>query len=713
MKLYARKPMVTFALSMLVVALLPLCFGWVFYARSSQVVESQQRRLVEQSMDLTLQIMDRDITAVSNVAIQLRSALRGLAMPDEKDLTVDNRLAFLNASKRMREALAKTDAFIDNIYMTRADGLYAVSSRSVLEKELLYKRYFQPSGLTMADMDALHQRQESGTLLSLNGKCPVFVVSMKDKDTSRTLVLLLSERYLSSLVEKCGLDDVSYYLQDKNGKVILSREVDPREDDRVVTYASSAGEYELCAHIPLSRLSGNSAMLRVLYVSMLGATLLLSALLICTLSRRVAMPINDIISQIRMHTREDETWEGLEGLSLIENAVSQMIVEQQAYARSMAHYQEHEEMHRLSDALLGLSRARQEDGGAYVVACFPFWEGDTAEKLYAAIMGAPTPGYLKNCACIRDVMCLLLEKQTGAMNEDEAARALEDVLAAMDDGDTPGRSCAMSMVHTSAGEIETAYQEAGMACDVLPGADDCTVMRFDTIRYTPEYFMRDWRHLDKQMTFARLISSKDYRGAVAFLPEMFPEEFLCSPRSTLAKLHLSSLKFQFLHDVEHPNMGQGDADEINRTLVREIIGCKTHQELLKVMQTYLQELSEQTDKAASDEDTGEEMNEVKAYIRRHSMDAQLSVAAVAEQFGLTANTLSKQFSRKTDMGVLQYIHRIRIENACNLLLADESTPIADIAARVGYTSILTFNRAFKARYQMTPSEYRKVHHNLL
>ena len=104
---------------------------------------------------------------------------------------------------------------------------------------------------------------------------------------------------------------------------------------------------------------------------------------------------------------------------------------------------------------------------------------------------------------------------------------------------------------------------------------------------------------------------------------------------------------------------------------------------------------------------------MKAYIRRHSMDAQLSVAAVAEQFGLTANTLSKQFSRKTGMGVLQYIHRIRIENACNLLLADESTPIADIAARVGYTSILTFNRAFKARYQMTPSEYRKVHHNLL
>ena len=73
------------------------------------------------------------------------------------------------------------------------------------------------------------------------------------------------------------------------------------------------------------------------------------------------------------------------------------------------------------------------------------------------------------------------------------------------------------------------------------------------------------------------------------------------------------------------------------------------------------------------------------------------------------NRLSKLFSRCTGVGVLQYIHKIRIEEACTLLLTDESMTIADVAAQVGYTSTLTFTRAFKARYHMTPGEYRRLH----
>ena len=46
---------------------------------------------------------------------------------------------------------------------------------------------------------------------------------------------------------------------------------------------------------------------------------------------------------------------------------------------------------------------------------------------------------------------------------------------------------------------------------------------------------------------------------------------------------------------------------------------------------------------------------------------------------------------------------------CTLLLTDESMTIADVAAQVGYTSTLTFTRAFKARYHMTPGEYRRLH----
>mgnify|MGYP004699918335 CR=1 FL=1 len=48
-----------------------------------------------------------------------------------------------------------------------------------------------------------------------------------------------------------------------------------------------------------------------------------------------------------------------------------------------------------------------------------------------------------------------------------------------------------------------------------------------------------------------------------------------------------------------------------------------------------------------------------------------------------------------------------IENACNLILSTELT-LSEVAQRVGYTSSLTFTRAFKARYHMSSSEWRKL-----
>ena len=98
---------------------------------------------------------------------------------------------------------------------------------------------------------------------------------------------------------------------------------------------------------------------------------------------------------------------------------------------------------------------------------------------------------------------------------------------------------------------------------------------------------------------------------------------------------------------------------------------------------------------------------IKQYVRAHFADPQLSVTALAEQFGMSPNSVSKLFSRKAGMGVLQYIHKIRIENACNLILSTELT-LSEVAQRVGYTSSLTFTRAFKARYHMSPSEWRKL-----
>ena len=265
----------------------------------------------------------------------------------------------------------------------------------------------------------------------------------------------------------------------------------------------------------------------------------------------------------------------------------------------------------------------------------------------------------------------------------------------------------MSMVHRTPDELNTAYREAVMAGDALTYQSDIPVMRFDAMRYSPEYFLRDYHHLDKQLAFAAHIHDQDFEAAQASLAALFPSELLTDTTSAFSQLHLSSLKFQFLHDLNSMSSPLADADELNRINARDIIACKNHRELMALMQKIIGEMDSMPKVQGEEHDM--QIDEIKTYIRNNSWDKQLSVASVADAFHLSSNALSKLFSRKANMGVLQYIHKIRIENACSLLLADDNSNIASIALQVGYASTLTFNRAFKARYKMTPSEYRRIH----
>ncbi len=55
----------------------------------------------------------------------------------------------------------------------------------------------------------------------------------------------------------------------------------------------------------------------------------------------------------------------------------------------------------------------------------------------------------------------------------------------------------------------------------------------------------------------------------------------------------------------------------------------------------------------------------------------------------------------------QYLNNCRIEDASGRL-TNTTVPISSIALEVGYSSLSVFNKAFKDRFEMTPSEYRQA-----
>lgn len=98
--------------------------------------------------------------------------------------------------------------------------------------------------------------------------------------------------------------------------------------------------------------------------------------------------------------------------------------------------------------------------------------------------------------------------------------------------------------------------------------------------------------------------------------------------------------------------------------------------------------------------------EMKKYIDDNYSDVNLGVAAVADQFGLTRQTVSKKFNNAFGIKLNDYITEVRMTKAKELLKTTNLNGFK-VAEMVGYVDSSTFIRAFKKIYGITPGQYKK------
>ncbi|OWV78529.1 AraC family transcriptional regulator [Rhizobium sp. N122] len=101
------------------------------------------------------------------------------------------------------------------------------------------------------------------------------------------------------------------------------------------------------------------------------------------------------------------------------------------------------------------------------------------------------------------------------------------------------------------------------------------------------------------------------------------------------------------------------------------------------------------------------INKALAYIRENltkSFD-EADLARIAEQ---STGAFSRAFRRHTGMSLVQYVKRLRINLACQILMSDDHASITDICFEVGFNNLSNFNRQFLAEKGMTPSRFRRL-----
>ncbi|CAG7640223.1 helix-turn-helix domain-containing protein [Paenibacillus allorhizosphaerae] len=94
------------------------------------------------------------------------------------------------------------------------------------------------------------------------------------------------------------------------------------------------------------------------------------------------------------------------------------------------------------------------------------------------------------------------------------------------------------------------------------------------------------------------------------------------------------------------------------------------------------------------------------YVHSHYKE-NLSLKELSHRFDVSVPYISRVFKTYVGMGFVQYMHRLRIERATNMLLTTDMT-ITDIAFDVGFDNSRTFARVFRELKGKSAREYRML-----
>ena len=101
------------------------------------------------------------------------------------------------------------------------------------------------------------------------------------------------------------------------------------------------------------------------------------------------------------------------------------------------------------------------------------------------------------------------------------------------------------------------------------------------------------------------------------------------------------------------------------------------------------------------------INKALAYIREN-LTQQFDETDLASIAGQSTGAFSRTFRKHTGMSLVQYVKRLRINLACQILMSDEQASITDICFEVGFNNLSNFNRQFLAEKGMPPSRFRRL-----
>lgn len=148
------------------------------------------------------------------------------------------------------------------------------------------------------------------------------------------------------------------------------------------------------------------------------------------------------------------------------------------------------------------------------------------------------------------------------------------------------------------------------------------------------------------------------------------------------------------------------ADNVHKTnaaidsLLLKLLDC--------LIEHYPQEESDSAHQEDSKNSQDARLRQIMQYIMSH-LSTEINLTELADQMYVSVSTLSRIFHNSTGVYFTDYINRLRVSTAINLLRHSDQS-LTQIAMNCGFSNSASFNRSFKKLIGSTPSAYREMIH---
>ncbi|NOV03712.1 helix-turn-helix domain-containing protein [Paenibacillus planticolens] len=760
-----RSVMVTWLTSYISVLLVPIIISGILYAASWHVVESEVNRANNNALKQMEMAIDNSLGGIERLSLEISLNKPVNAFINTSQPLTDNDYYDLVTISNDLRVYQTANEFIEQIYLYYKNSDTVISTRNRTDSRHLFqmldgrnlkdyeawktyldKRYIQEyAPVTVSEDDnsykavlfaksvTLTNRDQPGAVLLFVVKDSKLLANIPPSEATSVAVLDKENR----LVAASGLEQSPDFLaydkfSGENG--LFYGEVTGKQV--AVSYTTSARTgWKYISMIPAERFDDKMKyMKRLVYASIL-LSLLLGGVVTFLFLRKNYNPIHLLIRSFSMKAGISFA-EGTNEYGFLQEALNNTFAEKEQVDRRLHQHRDAIRSHFLQGLLKGNLEQDipvHESLSAhdirlasphFAVLLFhidhfgKFQEDVTVDpqkvKLMQFIMmnvveeviGSDHQGFTTEIddmqACIYNFGC--------GQDPEELRRVAEQVKLFLFDHFHVQLTISISGIHSELFGIAEAYQEAlsAMAYRLVVGGG--AVIRYDelpsseAVRQAGNYYYP--LHVEQQLI--NFVKIGDYEKSSSIIEQIIETNVtnavLSVPLGKCLMFDLASTMLKTMNEIGSQANKNGFMEQFNP--VERLSGCETIKEMRREILSILEQVC-QSVQASRKQEYSPIGELVSAYVKANYTEENLNISMIGEKFGITPSYLSKQFKAQTGDALLDFISRTRLEEA-KKLLTEQTLSIMEIARKVGYADINTFNRTFKKFEGITPGKYKEL-----